>query len=77
MYINVFKSMKVFEFNYMKLNNIIKNNIGGNKTNVKAMKLLSLIFNDKKLVKYIREIITDDNVYKQYKNYVNNFSQKY
>ena len=77
MYINVFKSMKIFEFNYMKLNNIIKNNIGGNKTNVKAMKLLSLIFSDKKLVKYIREIITDDNVYKQYKNYVNNFSQKY
>ena len=74
-YINIFKNMKIYEFNYMKLNNIIKNNIGGNKTNIKAMKILSLIFSDKKLEKYIREIIIDENVYKQYTNFVNNFSQ--
>ena len=74
-YISIFKNMKIYEFNYMKLNNIIKNNIGGNKTTVKAMKLLSLIFSDKRLEKYKNEIITDDNVYKQYTNYINNFSE--
>ena len=74
-YISIFKNMKIYEFNYMKLNNIIKNNIGGNKTTVKAMKLLSLIFSDKRLEKYKNEIITDDNVYKQYSNYINNFSE--
>ena len=74
-YISIFKNMKIYEFNYMKLNNIIKNNIGGNKTTVKAMKLLSLIFSDKRLEKYKSEIITDDNVYKQYSNYINNFSE--
>ena len=74
-YINIFKNMKIYEFNYMKLNNIIKNNIGGNKTTVKAMKILSLIFGDKKLEKYKKEIITDDNVYKQYTNYINNISE--
>ena len=75
-YINIFKNMKIYEYNYMKLNNIIKNNIGGYKVNVKAMKLLSLIFNDKKWEKYIKEIITDENVYKQYNNYINNFSEE-
>ena len=74
-YISIFKNMKIYEFNYMKLNNIIKNNIGGNKTTVKAMKLLSLIFSDKRLEKYKNEIITDDNVYKQYTNYINNLSE--
>ena len=74
-YINIFKNMKIYEYNYMKLNNIIKNNIGGNKTNVKAMKLLNLIFSEKKWEKYKNEIITDENVYKQYINYINNFSE--
>ena len=61
-YINIFKNMKMYEYKYMKLNNIIKKNIGGNKTNVKAMKLLSLIFNDKKWEKYKKESITDESV---------------
>lgn len=74
-YINIFKNMKIYEYNYMKLNNIIKNNIGGNKTNLKAMKLLSLILSEKKWEKYKNEIITDENVYKQYINYINNFSE--
>ena len=60
---------------YMKLNDIIKDNIGGNKTNVKAMKLLHLIFKDKKWEKYKNEIITDENVFKQYTNYSHNFSE--
>ena len=72
-YINIFKNMKIYEYNYMKLNNIIKKNIGGNKANIKAMKLLSLIFSDKKLEKYRKEIITDESVFKQYTNYINNF----
>ena len=74
-YINIFKNMKIYEYNYMKLNNLIKNNVGGNKTNVKAMKLLYLIFNDKKWEKYKKEIIPDDNVYKQYNNFIKNFSE--
>ena len=74
-YISIFKNMKIYEYNYMKLNNIIKNNIGGNKVNVKAMKLLSLIFSDKKSENYKNEIITDEIVNKQYNNYINNFSE--
>ena len=74
-YINIYKNMKIYEYNYLKLNNIIKHNIGGNKVNVKAMKLLSLIFSDKKWEKYKSEIITDETVYKQYNNYINTFSE--
>ena len=69
-YISIYKNMKIYEFNYMKLNNIIKKNVGGNKTTIKAMKLLSLIFTDKNLEKYKDEIITDKFVEKQYKNYI-------
>jgi hypothetical protein len=57
----------------MKLNDIIKNNIGGNKTNEKAMKILTIIFSDKKWEKYKKEIITDEVVYNEYINFVNNF----
>ena len=74
-YISIFKNMKIYEYNYMKLNNIIKNNIGGNKVNVKAMKILSLIFSDKKSENYKNEIITDEIVNKQYNNYINNSSE--
>ena len=74
-YISIYKNMKIFEYQYMKLNDIIKDNIGGNKTNVKAMKLLHLIFKDKKWEKYKNEIITDENVFKQYTNYSHNFSE--
>ncbi len=58
----------------MKLNDIIKYNIGGNKTSLKALKILTLIFSDKKWEKYQKEIITDENVYNEYINYLNNFS---
>mgnify|MGYP002625668111 CR=1 FL=1 len=74
-YISVFQNMQIYQYNYMKLNNIIRNNIGGNKTNIKAMKLLHLIFSDKKWEKYENEIISDENVYKQYINYVKHSSE--
>ena len=74
-YISVFQNMQIYQYNYMKLNNIIRNNIGGNKTNIKAMKLLHLIFSDKKWEKYEKEIISDENVYKQYINYVKHSSE--
>ena len=72
-FINIFKNLKLYQFNYMKLNDIIKNNIGGNKTNEKAMKILTIIFSDKKWEKYKNEIITDEVVYNEYINFVNNF----
>ena len=72
-FINIFKNLKLYQFNYMKLNDIIKNNIGGNKTNEKAMKILTIIFGDKKWEKYKKEIITDEVVYNEYINFVNNF----
>ena len=72
-FINIFKNLKLYQFNYMKLNDIIKNNIGGNKTNEKAMKILTIIFSDKKWEKYKKEIITDEVVYNEYTNFVNNF----
>ena len=74
-YITIYKSMNIFEYKYMKLNDLIKNNIGGNKINVKAMKLIYLIFNDIKYQDYKEEILTDKDVYKQYQNYSQNFSE--
>ena len=74
-YMNIFKNLKLYEFNYMKLNDIIKNNIGGNKTNVIAIKILAIIFSDKKWEKYQNEIIKDECVYKEYINFINNFSE--
>ena len=74
-YITIYKSMNIFEYKYMKLNDLIKNNIGGNKTNVKAMKLIHLIFKDIKYKDYKEEILTDKDVYKQYQNYSQNFSE--
>lgn len=68
----VFKSMflsrSIDEYKKLNLNTIIKSNLGGNKINANAMKLLFLIFSDKKWEKYIREIIEDDIVYKQFNN---------
>ena len=74
-YLNIFKNLKIYEFNYMKLNDIIKNNIGGNKINIKAIKILSIILSNKKNEKYQNEIITDNNVYKEYINYLKNCSE--
>jgi len=74
-YISVFQNMQIYQYNYMKLNNIIRNNVGGNKANIKAMKLLKLIFSDKKWEKYEKEIIPDENVYKQYINYIKHSSE--
>ena len=72
-YISIFKNMQINQYSCIMLNNIIKNNIGGNKANLKAMRLLYLIFSDKKFVKYEKEIITDDRVYKLYINFVKTF----
>ena len=73
-YLNIFQNLKLYQYNYMKLNDIIKYNIGGNKTSLKALKILSIIFSDKKWEKYQKEIITDKNVYYEYINYLNNYS---
>ena len=74
-YISIFKNMQINQYSCIMLNNIIKNNIGGNKANLKAMRLLYLIFSDKTFVKYEKEIITDDRVYKLYINFVKTFSE--
>ena len=72
-YINVFKSCEMKDYKMLNLSKIIKSNIGGDKTNLKAMKLLKLIFYDKSRNDYKRTIIEDNEVYKQYHNYLNKF----
>ena len=72
-YINIFKSLEIENYKMLNLNTIIKLNIGGDKTNFKAMKLLKLIFNDKNRDDFKRIIMEDDIVYKQYINYLNKF----
>ena len=72
-YINVFKSCEIKHYKMLNLNKIIKNNVGGNKNNLKAMKLLKLIFYDKNREEDIRTIIPDNGVYKQFANYLNKF----
>ena len=72
-YINVFKSCEIKDYKMLNLNKIIKSNIGGDKTNLKAMKLLKLIFYDKTRNDYKRTLIEDNEVYKQYNNFLNKF----
>ena len=73
-YINEFKSCDIKYYSMLNLNNIIKYNIGGNKNNMKAIKLLKLIFLDNNLEKNKRILMKDDVVYKQYLNYINKFN---
>ena len=72
-YIKIFQSCEIRHYKMLNLNKIIKNNVGGNKNNIKAMKLLKLIFFDKNRDEYKRKIMEDDIVYKQYLNYLNKF----
>lgn len=72
-FINIFKSCEIDDYKSLNLNKIIKSNIGGDKTNLKALKLLKLIFYDKKRDEFKRVLIEDNDVYKQYKNYLNTF----
>ena len=72
-YINVFKSCEIKDYKMLNLNKIIKSNIGGDKTNLKAMKLLKLMFHDKNKNDIKRTIIEDNEVFKQYNNYLNKF----
>ena len=74
LYINEFKSFEIQQYSFLNLNNIIKNNIGGNKNNMKAMKLMKLIFFENNREKYERTLMKDDIVYKQYLNYLNKFN---
>ena len=73
LYINEFRSYDIQQYSLLNLNNIIKNNIGGNINNMKALKLLKLIFYENNKDKYERIIMKDDIVYKQYLNYLEKF----
>jgi len=73
LYINEFRSYDIQQYSMLNLNNIIKNNIGGNINNMKALKLLKLIFFENNNDKYERTIMKDDIVYKQYLNYLDKF----
>ena len=73
-YIIEFKSCDIKYYSMLNLNNIIKYNIGGNKNNMKAMKLMKLIFSDNNMEKYKRILMKDDVVFKQYINYMNKFN---
>ena len=72
-YIKIFQSCEIRHYKMLNLNKIIKNNVGGNKNNLKALKLLKLIFSDKNRDEHKRKIMEDDIVYKQYLNYLNKF----
>lgn len=69
LYIKKFKECNIQQYKMLNLNDIIKSNIGGNKTIQNAMKLLQLIFGEKTNNKYKDIIFKDDIVYKQYINY--------
>ena len=74
LYINEFKSCDIQHYSLLNLNNIIKNNFGGNKISMKALKLLKLIFFENDREKSERVLMKDDIVYKQYLNYLNKFT---
>ena len=72
-YINIFKSLEIKHYKMLNLSKIIKSNIGGDKANLKCLKLLKLIFYDNSRDDFKKVLFEDNSVYKQYSNYINKF----
>ena len=72
-YINIFKSCDLTQYKMLNISKIIKSNIGGDKANLKCMKLFKLIFYDKSRDDFKKVLIEDNSVFKQYSNYLNKF----
>ena len=73
-YIDIFKERKISDYQSLKLEEIIRGNIGGAKSAINAMKLLYILFrDDQRMNQYKRIIIKSDAVFKKYKIFEKNY----
>ena len=69
LYLKIFKSRRLYDFQLMKLEDIIKYNKGGVQSTNNAIKILSIISEDKSIEYMKKYLVKDDNILKklQYK----------
>ena len=70
-YLRVFKTRKISDYKSMRLDEIIKNNKGGAKATKNALKLLSILIEEKNKELIIQALIKDINIVKQLESYNN------
>ena len=64
-YLKIFKTRRIKDYQSMRLEDIIKNNIGGPKATKNAFKLLSILMEDKNKELIKKTLIKDENILKQ------------
>ncbi len=64
-YLKIFKTRRISDYQSMKLEEIIKNNIGGIKSATNALKLLSILMEEKNKEIIKKTLIKDENVFNQ------------
>ena len=69
-YLDIFNSRKISEYQLMKLEDIIKTNEGGEKMAKNAIKILNIIFKDKSNEKFRSILVKDKNVLQRLKCFV-------
>jgi hypothetical protein len=71
-YLKIFKTRRISDYQTMKLEEIIKNHKGGVKATKNALKLLSILMEDKNKEMIKKTLVKDENVLKQLSLYNNN-----
>ena len=71
-YLKIFKTRRISDYQTMKLEEIIKNHKGGVKATKNALKLLSILMDDKNKEFIKKTLVKDENVLKQLSIYNNN-----
>ena len=69
-YLRIFKTRRLIDYQSMRLNEIIKKNIGGIKATQNALKLLSILMEERNSEMFKKTLIKDENVYKQLEIYM-------
>ena len=70
-YIKIFKTRRISDYQKMRLEEIIKSNKGGSKTSQNALKILSIIIDEKNKEMIKNMLIKDKSVFKQLEMYNN------
>ena len=69
LYLRIFKTRRIIDYQSMRLEEIIKNNKGGIKATKNALKLLSILIQDKNKDIIKKTLIKDENIFKQLEKY--------
>ena len=75
-YVDIFKKRRLLDYNSMKLDDIIRSNIGGAKSVLNAMKILYILFKDNlRFDKHKEEIVKNEVALKKYQIFEKNYYQ--